>query len=96
MMSDEELLFTAPKAIRLQLRKHYSQQSIDALVGLAKVALTDGMLGARKLEKAVMLAIAVISYTQTLKWARKDMRNRITAAKEAAKSVMELCEQLEG
>lgn len=94
-MIAEANMLNAPKAIRLQLRKNYSQQSIDALVDLSKVALMDGMLGAMKLENAVMLAIAVISYTQTLKWARKDMRNRISAAKEAAKSVMELCEQLE-
>lgn len=95
MMSDEANLLNVPKAIRLQIRRNYSQQSIDVLVDLSKVALTNGMLGAMKLENAVMLAIAVISYTQTLKWARKDMRNRITAAKEAAKSVIELCEQLE-
>lgn len=96
MMSDEANLLNVPKAIRLQIRRNYSQQSIDALVDLSKVALTNGMLGAMKLENAAMLAIAVISYTQTLKWARKDIRNRITAAKEAAKSVIELCEQLEG
>lgn len=96
MMSNEESLLNASKAIRLQLRQNYSQQSIDALVGLARVALTDGMLGAMKLEKAALLAIAVISYTQTLKWARKDLRSRITDVKAAAKSVIELCEQLEG
>ena len=94
-MIAEANMLNAPKAIRLQLRKNYSQQSIDALIGLALTSLTQGQSGAMKLEKAVMLAIAVISYTQTLKWARKDIRNRITAAKEAAKSVMELCEQLE-
>ena len=95
-MSNEESLLNAPKAIRLQLRQNYSQQSIDTLVDLSKVALTNGMLGAMKLEKAALLAIAVISYTQTLQWARKNMRERITDVKAAAKSVIELCEQLEG
>ncbi len=96
MMSNEESLLNAPKAIRLQLRQNYSQQSIDTLVDLSKVALTNGMLGAMKLEKAALLAIAVISYTQPLQWARKNMRERITDVKAAAKSVIELCEQLEG
>lgn len=95
MMSDEANLLNVPKAIRRELCQKYSRQSIDALIGLALTALTQGKSGAMNLEHAVMLAIAVISYTQTLKWARKDIRNRITAAKEAAKSVIELCEQLE-
>lgn len=96
MMSAEVNLLNAPKAIRMQLRRNYSNQSITELNGLALTTLNQGMSGDMKFEDAAMLAIAVLSYTQTLHWARKDIRNRITAAKEAAKSVIELCERLEG
>lgn len=85
-----------PKLVVAELRQNYTRQSLDDLRDLAIKALQQGQSGLIELNAAATLAIHILQYCRSLQWARKDIRNRITAAKADAKRLIELCEAYRG
>lgn len=85
-----------PKLVIAELRRNYTQQNLDSLRDLAIKALQQGQSGLIDLNAAATLAIHILQYWRSLQWARKDIRNRISAVKEDAKRLIELCEAYRG
>ena len=85
-----------PKLVIAELRQNYTRQSLDNLRNLAIKALMQGQSGLIDLNAAATLAIHILLYYRSLQWARKDIRNRISAAKADAKRLIELCEAIRG